>query len=161
MRLSSICCGARRQAGSGLRQGFRRRHPCPVPGKDAGLQLLTLVQLEEESRRCHHRQVPSRNSAPWVNKFQFITLAGFHSLNYSCSISLTATLATRCRPSSSCRKPSLPPSTRASLRQAPARSRHRLLRRRDPDIEGSQSSTHSAQGLDEVQQFFDRKVANA
>ena len=31
-----------------------------VPGQAAGLQLLAVVQLEEEPRRCHHRQVPAR-----------------------------------------------------------------------------------------------------
>ena len=47
----------------------------------AGLQLLALVQLEEEPGRRHHRQVPARAGAMGY-KFQFITLAGFHALNY-------------------------------------------------------------------------------
>jgi 2-methylisocitrate lyase-like PEP mutase family enzyme len=49
-----------RQAGPGLRQGLRRRHPRQVPGQAAGLQLLAVVQLEEEPGRRHHRQVPAR-----------------------------------------------------------------------------------------------------
>ena len=30
------------------------------PGQAAGLQLLAFLQLEEEARRCHHRQLPAR-----------------------------------------------------------------------------------------------------
>jgi len=37
-------------------EGVRRHHP----GKLAGVQLLALVQLEEEPRRRHHREVPAR-----------------------------------------------------------------------------------------------------
>ena len=62
---------------------FRRRHPRQVPWQAAGLQLLAVVQLEEEPRRRDHRQVPARARAAMGYKFQFITLAGFHSLNYS------------------------------------------------------------------------------
>jgi isocitrate lyase len=39
---------------------FRRCRACQVPGQDAGLQLLAVLQLEEEPRRRHHRQVPER-----------------------------------------------------------------------------------------------------
>ena len=41
-------------------QALRRGHPREVPGQAAGLQLLALLQLEEEPRRRHHRQVPAR-----------------------------------------------------------------------------------------------------
>jgi isocitrate lyase len=44
-------------------QGLRRGHPRQVPGQAAGLQLLALVQLEEEPRRRHHRQVPAEMGA--------------------------------------------------------------------------------------------------
>ncbi len=81
-------------------------------------------------------------------KFQFITLAGFHSLNYSMfdlaygyarnnmsAFVETAGEGIRCR--------------RAWLHrgQAPARSRHRLLRRRDDD-DRARRVDGGAEGLD-------------
>jgi isocitrate lyase len=49
-----------RHAGSRLREEIRRGHPQQVPGEDAGLQLLAVVQLEAQPRRRDHRQVPAR-----------------------------------------------------------------------------------------------------
>ncbi len=48
------------QARAGVRQDVRRGDPRQVPGQDARVQLLAVVQLEEESRRRYGRQVPAR-----------------------------------------------------------------------------------------------------
>ena len=48
-----------RQARPGVRQTLCRRHPRQISWQIVGLQLLAVVQLEEESRRCDHRQVPA------------------------------------------------------------------------------------------------------
>jgi isocitrate lyase len=70
------------QAGSRLREGVRRSDPGEVSGQDARVQLLAVVQLEEEPRRRDDRAF-QRELGAMGYKFQFITLAGFHSLNYS------------------------------------------------------------------------------
>jgi isocitrate lyase len=62
-------------------------------------------------------------------KFQFITLAGFHSLNYSMFELAYGYARNNMRPSSNCSRRNSPPPTRASPREAPARGGHRLLRR--------------------------------
>jgi isocitrate lyase len=48
------------------------------PGQDARLQLLAVVQLEEEPGRRDDRKF-QRELGAMGYKFQFITLAGFHS----------------------------------------------------------------------------------
>ncbi len=60
---------------------LRRGDPPRVPGQAAGLQLLAVLQLEAPPRRRHHRRASSASSAAMGYKFQFVTLAGFHSLN--------------------------------------------------------------------------------
>jgi Isocitrate lyase family len=47
--------------------------------------LFALVQLAKEARRQHDRTIAQfqRELAAMGYKFQFITLAGFHALNYS------------------------------------------------------------------------------
>ena len=67
---------------SGGGRPVRRGDPRAVPRKDAGLQLLALLQLEEAPRRGHDRLLPEGTGSLGY-KFQFITLAGFHSLNAS------------------------------------------------------------------------------
>ena len=67
------------ERGPPVRRGDQGR----VPGPDAGLQLLAVVQLEAAPGR---RDRSPSSSASWAQmgyKFQFITLAGFHALNYS------------------------------------------------------------------------------
>ena len=61
----------------------RRRDPPAVPRQDAGLQLLAELQLD--ARSCRRRRSPSfqRAIGAMGYKFQFVTLAGFHSLNHS------------------------------------------------------------------------------
>jgi len=46
------------------------------------LQLLTFFQLEEKLGRCHHRQFQKELGAMGY-KYQFITLAGIHSMWYN------------------------------------------------------------------------------
>ena len=61
----------------------RQRDPQAVPGQDAGLQLLAELQLEARSWPATRSPSSSARSAAMGYKFQFVTLAGFHSLNYS------------------------------------------------------------------------------
>ena len=53
------------------------------PGKLLAYNCSPSLQLEEEPRRRHDRAASRRNSPAMGYKFQFITLAGFHALNYS------------------------------------------------------------------------------
>ena len=64
-------------------RAVRRRDPQAVPRQDAGLQLLAQLQLEEEAAGREDRRRSSATSARMGYKFQFVTLAGFHSLNHS------------------------------------------------------------------------------
>ncbi len=61
--------------------------------------------------------------------FQFITLAGFHSLNYASFNLAKGYKEEQMKPTWSCRRPSSPPRARLHLHTPPARGRHRLLRR--------------------------------
>jgi isocitrate lyase len=56
--------------------------------------------------------------ASYGYKFQFITLAGFHSLNYSMFNLAYGYARNQIAPSSSCRKPSSPLPSAASLRSS-------------------------------------------
>jgi isocitrate lyase len=59
-----------------------------IPRQDAGLQLLAQLQLEEEPGRWTTIAKFQRELGAMGYKFQFVTLAGFHSLNLSmCSSS--------------------------------------------------------------------------
>jgi isocitrate lyase len=93
-------------------------------------------------------------------KFQFITLAGFHALNYGMfnlahGYARATDVGLRRTAGSGIRR------RRQGLHggQAPARSRHRLLRRRHPDHPAGQSSTTALHGSTEDEQFFDEKKA--
>ncbi len=52
------------------------------PGKLLALQLLAILQLEAQARRRNIAKF-QRELGAMGYKFQFITLAGFHALNYS------------------------------------------------------------------------------
>ena len=65
-----------------LAREFADGDPRAVPRQAAGVQLLAVVQLEAPPRRPADRDVPAGARRPGY-KFQFITLAGFHALNYS------------------------------------------------------------------------------
>ena len=85
---------------------------------------------QEAGRRRQDRRPSSSAIGAMGYKFQFVTLAGFHSLNHSMFTAgprLSASAAWRRIPS--CNKPSLPRKVRGLHGdQAPARSRHRLVR---------------------------------
>ena len=53
-----------------------------VSRQAARLQLLAVLQLEEEARRRDDRQASSASCGAMGYKFQFVTLAGFHALNF-------------------------------------------------------------------------------
>jgi isocitrate lyase len=59
-RRTPTSSGARRRRPTSPRRSVRRGCAQEVPGQDARVQLLALVQLEEEPRRRDHRQVPAR-----------------------------------------------------------------------------------------------------
>ena len=61
---------------------FAERMHAEFPGQTAGLQLLALVQLEDEARSPTIAKF-QRELGAMGYKFQFVTLAGFHALNYS------------------------------------------------------------------------------
>ena len=93
----------------GPRRGpaVRRGHQERLPGPDARLQLLAVVQLA----RAPGRVPPSRSSARSLPRmgyrFQFITLAGFHALNHSMFDLATRLRRPRaCPPTSGCRRQS-------------------------------------------------------
>jgi isocitrate lyase len=68
-----------RPAGSGLRQRFAEAVHAR-PGKMLAYNCSPSFNWKEPGRR-HHRPLPARTGAMGY-KFQFITLAGFHALNY-------------------------------------------------------------------------------
>ena len=59
----------------------RRRDPRAVPGQAAGVQLLAVVQLARRRSATTRSPASRTGSTSWGYRFQFITLAGFHSLN--------------------------------------------------------------------------------
>ena len=66
-----------------MEEARRLRRPSrEVSREAAGLQLFTLFQLEEETRRRTIARF-QRDLAKMGYKFQFVTLAGFHALNLS------------------------------------------------------------------------------
>ena len=70
---------ARHRRGPRVRGGDPRR----VPRQAARLQLLAVVQLEARSSMTTRSRASARLSPSSGYRFQFITLAGFHSLNAS------------------------------------------------------------------------------
>jgi isocitrate lyase len=74
--------GAKRRTRPGGSPPIRRSHSRPVPRQTAGLQLLALVQLEAESGR-NTIAIFQEELGKMGYAFQFVTLAGFHSLNAS------------------------------------------------------------------------------
>lgn len=70
-----------RQAGPGVRPQVRRGDPREVPGQAAGLQLLAQLQLKKNLDDATIAKF-QRELGSYGYKFQFITLAGFHALNY-------------------------------------------------------------------------------
>ena len=58
-RPTPISCGSRRASPTWTRHGVRGGDPRQVPGEDAGLQLLAVVQLEAASVRRPDRRIPA------------------------------------------------------------------------------------------------------
>ena len=129
-------------------KAVRRGDPRQVPRQAARLQLLAVFQLEEEPRRRDHRQVPARarrdglqvpvhhaGRLPRLN-YSMFNLAHGYARGHMTRVRRAAGSRVRRR--------------RQGLHggQAPARSRHRLLRRGDHDHPGQPGVDHGAQGLD-------------
>ena len=146
-----------RQARPRLRKGVRRSDPQAVPGQDAGVQLLAVVQLEEEPRRRDDREVPEgtrRDGLPVpVHHAGRLPLAEL--LDVQPGLRLRARADERVRAAAGSRVRG----GREGLHrgEAPARSRHRLLRRRDDDDREGIVDRRPA-GSTEDEQFFDKKV---
>ena len=60
---------------------FAAGDPRAAPAQAARVQLLAVVQLEAGALATRRSPASSSSSASWGYRFQFITLAGFHSLN--------------------------------------------------------------------------------
>ena len=84
-----------RQARPRVRQAVRRGDPGQVPGQDAGLQLLAVVQLEEEPRRRDDRASSSASWARWATSSSSSRWPASTASTTRCSTSRTATRATR------------------------------------------------------------------
>ena len=74
--------GRVRRARPRARAHLRREHPLRVPRPEAGVQLLAQLQLEAPPRRRRRSRRFQRELSAMGYAFQFITLAGFHSLNH-------------------------------------------------------------------------------
>ena len=97
-------------------RALRRGDPPRIPRQDAGLQLLarpsTGAQAGVETIAKFQREIGAMGY-----KFQFVTLAGFHSLNLS-MFKLARGYAERgMGPTANCSRPSSPPRPRASPRR--------------------------------------------
>ena len=114
------CCGGRPASPtSSEAQRLRRGDPPAVPGQAAGLQLL--AQRSTGSARWRSpqdRRRSSARSAAMGYRFQFVTLAGFHSLNHV-HVHAGARLpgARHGAPIRSCSRPSSPPRPTATPRR--------------------------------------------
>jgi isocitrate lyase len=119
-----------------------------VPGQDAGLQLLAVVQLEEEARRRDDREVPARagrdglqvpvHHAGRLPRAELLDVHAGARLQGSADDGLRRTAGGGVRR----RVPGL------HRDQAPARSRRRLLRRRHADRHGRAVVGDGDEGLD-------------
>ena len=143
-------------------QGIRRGDPREVPRQAARLQLLAVVQLEEEPRRRDHRQVPARagrdglqvpvhhaGRLPRLN-YSMFDLAHGYARNSMTRLRRAAGGGVRRR--------------REGLHrgQAPARGRHRLLRRGHAGRSSAASPRPTAlNGSTEDEQFFDRRKSRS
>ena len=107
------------RAGPGRGGAFADAIHRAVPGQDAGLQLL--ARASTGARSCRRRRSPasSATSARMGYKFQFVTLAGFHSLNLV-DVRPGARLSGARHGGllANCSRPSSPPRPRATPRRA-------------------------------------------
>ena len=77
-----------------VREGVRRGDPGEVPGQDARVQLLAVVQLEEEPRRRDDRASSSASSARWATSSSSSRWPASTASTTRCSTWRTATRAT-------------------------------------------------------------------
>ena len=115
----------------GPRPGPRVRHRAAqgIPRKDAGLQLLSVVQLASQALPTTRSPTFQDELGELGYKFQFITLAGFHALNHSMfhlAQGYAKTGMTRLRRAAGGRVRRR--DRRLHRGQAPGRGRHRVLR---------------------------------
>ena len=139
--------GARPARRTSLREEVRRRDPrAKFPGKllayNCSPSFNWKKNLDDATIAKFQRELGAMGY-----KFQFITLAGFHSLNYSMFTLAHATRATTCRVRRDLQEAEFAAAEGLHRRQAPARGRHRLLRRGDDDHRGAVVDRR-AQGLD-------------
>jgi 2-methylisocitrate lyase-like PEP mutase family enzyme len=130
-----------------VRARLRRGDPRPLPGQAAGLQLLALVQLEAAPRRRDHRRVPEGTRGHGLQvpvhhpgglpRAQLLDVPPRPRLRAPPDERLRRTAGIRIRRG------------REGLHrgQAPARGRHRLLRRGDPGHPGRRLFHRRAEGL--------------
>jgi len=137
-------------------KAVRRGGPEALPGQVSRLQLLAVVQLAGEHRSGDDRQIPRPRLAAMGYKFQFVTLAGFHSLNHGMFELARGYKDRAWRPIRSCRKPSSPPRPTAirrratSARSAPAIRSGRPDHRRRRLLDNGAGSVHRSGPVQEA-----------
>ena len=118
-----------RHAGPRLRAEVCRGHPQEVSRKDAGLQLLAVVQLEAQPRRRDHRQVPARAGRDGLQ----VPVHHAGRLPFAQLLDVRARARLRAQRHERLRRAAAEGVRRRGeglhRGQAPARGRHRLLRR--------------------------------
>ena len=147
-----------RQAGSGFAKEFAEAIHAKFPGKMLAYNCSPSFNWKKNLDDATIAKFQKELGAMGY-KFQFITLAGFHALNY-CDVQPGARLCTRQHDGLRRIAGSRIRRRRQGLhrRQAPARSRHRLLRRGDAgDPARPDASTTALHGSTEDEQFFDSK----
>ena len=128
---------------------LRRGDPRAVPRQAAGLQLLAVVQLEEEARRRDHRHASSASSARWATSSSSSRWPASMRSTTACSSWPAATASAAWRPTPSCSRREFAAESDGYTRdQAPARGRHRLLRRGGAGDRGRRVVHDGARRLD-------------
>ncbi len=138
-----------RQARPRVRQGVRRRRST----RSSRARCWPTTARPRSTGRRTSTTRPSREFQRELGamgyKFQFITLAGFHSLNYSMFNLAHGYARNQMSAFVELQEAEFAAVDEGLHRgQAPARSGHRLLRRRDADDPGRTIVDHRAQGLD-------------
>ena len=124
-------------------EGVRRKHPDKMLAYNCSPSFNWKRNLDDATIAKFQRELGAMGY-----KFQFITLAGFHSLNYS-MFELAHGYAQRHeRLRGAAAERVLCRGKRFHGRQAPARGRHRLLRRDHPGGNRGQGVHHGAARLD-------------
>ncbi len=143
-----------------VRQGVRRRDPREVPGQDARVQLLAVVQLEEEPRRRDDRASSSASWARWATSSSSSRWPASTASTTRCSTSRTAT------PTSNMTAfVELQEAEFAACRKGFTAIKHQrevgtgYFDAVTTTIQGSQASTTALKNSTEDEQFFDKPKA--